>query len=54
METMRNNMRVTFEMTFATPQSNALLFLKLFHTTQHVMPFPKYNVKQNKNIFQIL
>ena len=48
--TIHTNICVTYHMTVATPQSNssALLFYTLFYRTQHIMPFHKDNVKQNR------
>ena len=49
--TMHTKTCVTFDMSFATPQSTALLYFlekKLFHRTQHIMPFHNNSVKQNR------
>ena len=49
--TIHTNRCVTFDMSFATPQSTALLhfFLnKRFYRTQHIMPYRNNSVKQNR------
>ena len=50
--TMHTKTFVTFDMSFATPQSTALLYFKkkkkLFYRTQHIMPFRNNSVKQNR------
>ena len=48
---MHTNICVTFDMSFATPQSTALLYIslkKLFHRTQDIMPFRNNSGKQNR------
>ena len=52
-DTMHTKTCVTFDMSFATPQSTALLYFKkkkkkLFYRTQHIMPFHNNSVKQNR------
>ena len=45
------NICVTFDMSFATPQSTALLYFflnKRFYRTQHIMPYRNNSVKQNR------
>ena len=42
---------VTFDMSFATPQSTALLYFflnKRFYRTQHIMPYYNNSVKQDR------
>ena len=49
--TMHTKTCETFDMSFATPQSTALLYFKkkkLFYRTQHIMPFRNNSVKQNR------
>ena len=48
--TMHTKTCVTFDMSFATPQSTALLYFlkKLFYRTQHIMSFRNNSVKQNR------
>ena len=48
--TMHINVCVTFDMSFATPQSTALLsFFKknVYYRAQHIMPFRNNSVKQH-------
>ena len=48
--TMHTNICVTFDMSFATPQSTALLsFFKknVYYRAQHIMPFRNNSVKQH-------
>ena len=49
--TIHTNRCVTFDMSFATPQSTALLYFKkknVYHRTQHIMPFRNNSVKHNR------